>query len=189
MESIETIIPYAKYAPLDAIVLAGTDTNPRRLLKGENKAFLEIGGQALVQRVVTALSKASSIGQIFVVGPSDRLQRVLSDLPAQISVVEQTGKMVGNAWQAIYASGARFRDLHGRDDPHRPLLFISADLPLISAAAVDDFVRQMQVQQLTRQGLQAVRYATATMADAEGLVGHRRAVDIRIRADDDRGDR
>jgi len=142
MPSTQTISPYAEYGPLDAIVLAGTDTNPRRLLKGENKAFLEIGGQALVRRVVTALSKASSIGQIFVVGPSDRLRQVLSDLPTKITVVEQAGKMVGNAWQAIYASEARFRELNGRDDPERPLLFVSADLPLISAPAVDDFVRR-----------------------------------------------
>jgi len=142
MESTDYIRPYAEYGPLDAIVLAGTDTNPRRLLKGENKAFLEIGGRPLVQRVVTALSQASSIGHIFVVGPPDRLQRLFSDSPQQLTVVEQTGKMVPNAWQAIYASEARFRDLHSRDDRQRPLLFISADLPLISAAAVDDFVRR-----------------------------------------------
>jgi len=137
-----TTSPYAEYAPLDAVVLAGTDTNPRRLLKGENKAFLKMGGRPLVQRVVTALSQASSIGQIFVVGPSDRLRQVLSDVSTEITVVEQAGKMVGNAWQAIYASEVRFRELNGRDDPQRPLLFVSADLPLISAPAVDDFVRR-----------------------------------------------
>jgi len=142
MPSTETTSPYPEYAPLDAIVLAGTDTNPRRLLKGENKAFLEIGGRPLVQRVVTALSQASSIGHIFVVGPSGRLKRIFSDSAENLTVVEQTGKMVPNAWQAIYASEARFRDLNGHDDPQRPLLFISADLPLISAAAIDDFVRR-----------------------------------------------
>lgn len=142
MQRTETTVPYAEYAPLDAIVLAGTDTNPRRLLKGENKAFLEIGGQALVLRVVNALLEASTIGQVFVVGPSERLRQVLSGMPGRVTIVEQAGKMLGNAWQAIYASEARFRDLHGQDDPHRPLLFISCDLPLISAAAVDDFVQR-----------------------------------------------
>lgn len=142
MKSAESSSPYAGYAPLDAIVLAGTDTNPRRLLKGENKAFLEIGGQALVRRVVNALLEASTIGQVYVVGPSERLAELFSDLMPQVTIVEQAGKMVGNAWQAIYASEARYRELHGRDDPLRPLLFISSDLPLISAAAVDDFVRR-----------------------------------------------
>ncbi len=55
--------------PLDAIVLAGTDSNPRRMIEGQNKAFLEVGGEILVRRVVTALLDSSSIGDILVVGP------------------------------------------------------------------------------------------------------------------------
>jgi len=140
MQRVEASTAYADYGPLDAIVLAGTDTNPRRLIEGENKAFLEIGGRALVRRVVEALLEAVTIGQVFVVGPSARLRQVLSDLGEQVTVVEQAGKMLGNAWQAIFASEKRFRDLHGHDDPLRPLLFISSDLPLVSAAAIDDFV-------------------------------------------------
>ena len=59
-----------RYAePLDAIVLAGMDRNPRRLIDGQNKAFLEIAGQALVRRVVDALLQAETVGQVFVVGP------------------------------------------------------------------------------------------------------------------------
>lgn len=140
MQSTETNRPYAAYEPLDAIVLAGTDSNPRRLILGENKAFLQIGGQALVRRVVDALLGAASIGHVFVVGPSQRLHKTLSDVLDRVTVVEQAGKMLSNAWQAIYASEARFSARHGRNDPQRPLLFISSDLPLISAQAIDDFV-------------------------------------------------
>jgi GTP:adenosylcobinamide-phosphate guanylyltransferase len=140
MENIETNRPRAYAAPLDAIVLAGTDDNPRRMIRGQNKAFLEIGGQTLVRRVAEALLEAASVSQVFVVGPSERLRRVLGDLGERITIVEQAGKMLTNAWQAIYAAEARFRESHGRDDPLRPLLFISADLPLVSAAAIDDFV-------------------------------------------------
>jgi len=75
-----------------------------------------------------------------VVGPSERLRRVLGDLGERLTIVEQAGKMLTNAWQAIYASEARYRERCGRDDPQRPLLFISSDLPLVSAAAIDDFV-------------------------------------------------
>ena len=126
--------------PLDAIVLAGTDDNPRRLIRGQNKALLEISGTTLVRRVVEALLGADSIGQVFVVGPVDRLEVVLRGLPEQVIVVPQAGKMLANAWQAIDVSEEWFRRRHGHDDPDRPLLFISSDLPLISAAAVDDFV-------------------------------------------------
>lgn len=140
MENNETNRTHAYAAPLDAIVLAGTDDNPRRMIRGQNKAFLEIGGKTLVRRVAQALLEAATIGQVFVVGPSERLRRVLGDLGERITIVEQAGKMLTNAWQAIYASEARFRERHGRDDPQRPLLFISSDLPLVSAAAIDDFV-------------------------------------------------
>jgi GTP:adenosylcobinamide-phosphate guanylyltransferase len=126
--------------PLDAIVLAGTDSNPKRMIEGQNKAFLEVGGQALVRCVVEALLGASAIGGIFVVGPQDRLQEALWGLSDRVIIVEQAGQMLSNAWAAIKASEAQYRAHSGSDDPLRPLLFISSDLPLISAAAVDDFV-------------------------------------------------
>jgi GTP:adenosylcobinamide-phosphate guanylyltransferase len=131
----------SRYAePLDAIVLAGTDRNPRRLINGQNKALLEIAGQALVRRVVDALLQAESIGQVFVVGPVEHLQEVLAGLPETVVLVPQAGEMLANAWQAIDVSEERFRLRQGHDDTDRPLLFISSDLPLVSAAAVDDFV-------------------------------------------------
>lgn len=126
--------------PLEAIVLAGTDANPRRMIKGQNKAFLEIGGLTLVRRVVEALLAAESVGQIFVVGPVDRLADSLAGLPDTVHVVKQAGKMLTNAWEAIHAAEKYHRDKIGKDDPQRPLLFLSCDLPLISPQAVDDFV-------------------------------------------------
>lgn len=127
-------------APLDAIVLAGTDSNPKRMIRSQNKAFLEVGGEVLVRRVVNALLGASSIGKVFVVGPHDRLSAVLGGLPDEVIMVEQSGGLVSNALAAVGASEAHYRQKHGSDDPFRPLLFISCDLPIISAAAIDDFV-------------------------------------------------
>jgi molybdopterin-guanine dinucleotide biosynthesis protein A len=128
--------------PLDAIVLAGTDDNPRRMILGQNKAFLQIGGKSLVRRAVEALQAAESIGRIYVVGPRQQLAAVLGDLSGSVVLVEQAGKMLANAWQAIYASEADHRAAYGKDDPERPLFFISSDLPLVSAEAGDDFVRR-----------------------------------------------
>ena len=127
-------------APLDAIVLAGTDSNPRRMIRGQNKAFLELGGQVLVRRVVQALVDAASIGLVIVVGPKDRLQQALEGLSSRVIIVEQVGKMLSNTWAAIHAAESRYFARHGNHDPERPMLFISCDLPLISASAVDDFV-------------------------------------------------
>ena len=127
-------------SPLDAIVLAGTDSNPKRMIQGRNKAFLEVGGEVLVRRVVEALLDASLIGLVFVVGPSEPLRKALEGLSGQVVIVEQVGKMLANTWAAIHASEARCMTGENGVDPERPFLFISCDLPLISPAAVDDFV-------------------------------------------------
>lgn len=126
--------------PIDAIVLAGTHQNPKRLIDGKNKAFLEIDGSPLVRHVVDALLEAGQISEIFVVGPVDQLGQALQGVPSRVRTVQQEGKMLTNTWAAIYASESR----HAQESPEtthsRPLLIISCDLPLVSGAAVDDFV-------------------------------------------------
>ena len=137
--------------PLDALVLAGTDSNPKRMIQGRNKAFLEVGGEVLVRRVVEALLSASSIGLVFVVGPSEPLRKALDGLPGEVIIVEQVGRMLANTWAAIHASEARCLTGENGVDPERPLLFISCDLPLISAAAVDDFVARCSRAEIAAQ--------------------------------------
>lgn len=137
--------------PIDAIVLSGTHTNPRRLIGGRNKGFLEVGGRALVRHVVDALLGASTIAEIFVVGPVEKLGLALRDVPARVRTVQQEGKMLSNTWAAIYAAEAR----HGKEDPrlvhNRPLLIISCDLPLISSRAIDDFVERCAAEDRAAQ--------------------------------------
>jgi len=140
MQSKDNPSQAAYPSPLDAILLAGTDSNPRRLIQGQNKAFLEVGGKALVRRVVEALVVARSIGQVFVVGPKSQLEETLAGLPSGVVVVAQEGQMLLNGWAAIHAAEAAYRARSGEQDPDRPMLFISCDLPLISADAIDDFV-------------------------------------------------
>ncbi len=132
--------------PLDAVVLAGKDRRPERLIGGRNKALLEIGGQVLVRRVVEALLGASSIGHIYLAGPAGELEEVLPAHSPRLTIVDQIGKMLANTWAAIRAcekdhaseSEAAFRQ--------RPMLFVSSDLPLISSQAVDDFVARCAQQ-------------------------------------------
>ncbi len=140
MNSVEINPTTAWQSPLDAVVLSGTDSNPKRMVQGQNKAFLVVGGEVLVRRVVKALLDASSIGLVFVVGPSGPLREALDGLSEKVIIVDQVGKMLANTWAAIHASEARCQSGENGIDPERPLLFISCDLPLITAAAVDDFV-------------------------------------------------
>lgn len=140
MGSEEKIATTAWLSPLDAIVLSGTDSNPKRMIQGRNKAFLEVGGEILIRRVVEALLGASSTGLVFVVGPAERLREALDGLSGEVVIVDQVGKMLANTWAAIHASEARCPTAVNGVDPERPLLIVSCDLPLISAQAVDDFV-------------------------------------------------
>lgn len=131
---------------IDAIVLAGTHTNPRRLIGGQNKAFLQLAGKTLVRHVVDALLEADHIEEIFVVGPVDKLGLALRGVPSRVRMVQQEGKMLTNGWAAIYASESRH---HGEDTKrvhNRPLLIISCDLPLVSGRAIDDFVARCSAE-------------------------------------------
>ncbi len=125
---------------LDAIVLAGTHRNPKRLISGKNKAFLEIGGRPLVRHVVDALLEATGIAEIFVVGPVEQLGLALQGVPSTVRTVQQEGKMLTNTWAAIYAAESRHSREPVEQVHNRPVLIISCDLPLISAHAIDDFV-------------------------------------------------
>jgi len=117
----ETISTAGWPSPLDAIVLAGTDSNPKRMIQGSNKAFLEIGGKVLIRRVVEALLDASSTGLVFVVGPSEPLRKALDGLSGEVVIVEQVGKMLANTWAAIHASEARC--LTGENGVDPPVTF------------------------------------------------------------------
>jgi len=125
---------------LDAVVLAGTHQNPKRLIAGRNKAFLEVGGQVLIRYVVDALVNAESIGQVFVVGPAAQLMEELAGYPPKVRVIAQRGKMMTNCWAGIEASEDRHRNDPNMPVSERPLLIISCDLPLVTALSIDDFV-------------------------------------------------
>jgi len=135
--------------PIDAVVLAGTHQNPKRLITGRNKAFLEVGGKILVRYVVDALLDAEKIDQIFVVGPADELLEVLGGYPSRVRVIAQRGKMLTNCWAGIEAS----EDFHRYDKAlpvdERPLLIISCDLPLVTGRSVDDFISRCAQQDNT----------------------------------------
>jgi histidinol dehydrogenase len=52
------------------------------------------------------------------------------------------------------------------------------------ALAVESFGKYTQVQRVTREGLAGIRETVATLAEAEGLLAHRDAVEIRFRDGD-----
>lgn len=131
---------------LDAIVLAGTHQNPKRLIMGGNKSLLKLGDQVLFRYVIDALLEANSIDHIYVVGPAEDLLGELSGYPDSVHVIAQRGKMLTNAWAGIEASEDRHRNHPDLPVDERPLLIISSDLPLVTARSIDDFISRCAVE-------------------------------------------
>jgi histidinol dehydrogenase len=51
---------------------------------------------------------------------------------------------------------------------------------MFSPLSVDEFVKKLEIQELTRQGLQTLQTPLRALTAAEGFVAHQRAVDIRL---------
>jgi GTP:adenosylcobinamide-phosphate guanylyltransferase len=153
--------------PIDAIVLAGTHSDPSRLILGQNKAFLDMDGQPLLRHVVDALTGAKSISNIFVVGPVEQVRDAMQGEPEKVHLVPQVGNMLDNGWAGIRASEAE-RAGDGRErDPMRPFLVISSDLPIISSMALDDFVARCADDEQSSNRTYGLMIG---LADEDGLV-------------------
>jgi len=113
----------------DAIVLAGgdgTSVDPAQPIKG----LLEIGGRPMVEWVVDALRQAKTVDRIFVV-----IARVPAIAPwaSHVTVIEHAGTLLENCEKAFEYV-----------DDSNPLIWVSADIPALSAEAVDDFTERTE---------------------------------------------
>lgn len=112
---------------INAVVLAGGKNGPEmRAATGvENRALTPLGGTTMLGCVVAALASAASVGRVFVVGP----------VPASESYANVTGgeTMLDNLMAGLAAAQA---------DGDGPVLVSTSDIPFLTAAAVEDFVRQ-----------------------------------------------
>lgn len=131
-------------SPLDVIVMAGTHQNPRRLVNGRNKAFLEIDGRPLVRHVVDAVGKARQARRAYVVGPVAELEVALAGCD-NVACVPQEGKLLSNGWAAVRAMESDQAHLPLERLLERPLLLLSCDLPLVTPGAIDDFIARAAV--------------------------------------------
>jgi molybdopterin-guanine dinucleotide biosynthesis protein A len=123
----------ANVEPIPAVVLAGgrADDVAQQQPGAPNKAFVEIRGKALVARVLAALRAAPSIGRIVVVAPP--------------SAREHPGIALADE---LRPDGVRITDslrsgLH-EFPPDQTVLVVASDLPILTAEAVDDFVRRVR---------------------------------------------
>lgn len=120
-----------------AIVLAG-DRGPddplvQRFDAGGCKALLEIGGVAMLERVLNALRQAHSVAGVAIAGPSQ--EQLASN--ANISALLQQGAI---DWHPPLATPSRSAYQALEAVPaEQPVLLTTADHPLLTATIIDNF--------------------------------------------------
>jgi hypothetical protein len=141
---------YLPRVPISAIVTAG-DGPASKFVYGDNKVYLEVGGRALVVRVVEVLQRVPEVSEVWLVGNAERLHELFSreDLRAGIRkplhIVPQFRNLYENAWQTfrrlLPGAGTDGRDPEG-DEIDRPVLYIPGDLPFATPQEISLFVRR-----------------------------------------------
>ncbi len=117
-------------SPVDAIVLAGGPPDDVAALAPDapNKAFVPIDGQTLVERTLAALRATPAVGRIIVVAP-----------PAAHARRELTQADEIRADGATMLASLRSSLQHAL--PNDPILTCASDLPVLTRAALEEFLR------------------------------------------------
>jgi GTP:adenosylcobinamide-phosphate guanylyltransferase len=115
---------------MDAIVLAGGPCDEVAALQpgAPNKAFVEIGGLTLVGRVLTALRASPAVGRIVVVAPPSMTGH------RDLALADQVRPDGVRITESLRNGLAGF-------DAAADVLIVASDLPVLTPAAVGDFVR------------------------------------------------
>ncbi|HHW91646.1 MAG TPA: NTP transferase domain-containing protein [Firmicutes bacterium] len=120
---------------VEAIVLAGSlnDRGLREISKEPYEALIPLAGKPMVEYVLDALQESPSISRIIVVGPASlaKLQ-----IPKLTTVVESTISVMDNLRLGLeQVSGEKY------------VLLATSDIPLLTAAAVEDFIARSRDQE------------------------------------------
>ncbi|CUH95468.1 hypothetical protein P22_1539 [Propionispora sp. 2/2-37] len=113
----------------DAIVLAGGKTcRALREMSSETyEALIEIAGKPMIYYIVNALAGCRDIGRIFLLGPVEELSHC--KFPVQ--------PVIAAAGQSIMDTIANGMSLLDHTDK---VLVVTADIPFLTAAAIEDFL-------------------------------------------------
>ncbi len=134
-----------------AVVVAG-DKGKSHPVLGRNKAFLDVEGLPIIVRVILALNEAKTISEIYIVGPKQRLHDtftafgLFSELRKPTHIFEQRLTLYENIWYTFletlpsYRQGRLLPEIMQGPEAETVALVIAADMPLLTAAEVDEFV-------------------------------------------------
>jgi GTP:adenosylcobinamide-phosphate guanylyltransferase len=114
---------------MTAVVLAGgaRDAVAERDPAAPNKAFVEIAGRALVARTIDALRSTERVGRIIAVAPAEAANHSALEGADE---TRPSGARIGDSLRVGLAGLA----------PDVTVLVAASDLPILTAAAIDDFL-------------------------------------------------
>ncbi len=132
-----------------AIVAAG-DGKAAKAVYGHSKAYLELGGRTLVARVVATLQCVPEVDEVWVVGNAKRLEEALAPLAGElakpVTIVPQYRNLLENTWlsyrRLLPGAGPAGRDPATPEERALPILYLSADLPFVTAQEISAFVQR-----------------------------------------------
>jgi len=115
----------------DAIILAGGENSERlsQFSSQSYEAMIEIAGKPMVTFVADALAAAPQVERIFIIGPVKQLANC--NFPGNVVLVEGGNTIIETIQLGMEALGHQ-----------RKVLVVTADIPLLTPAAVDHFLSQ-----------------------------------------------
>ncbi len=115
----------------DVIVLAGSGKTGNSLAEHTgvlNKAFIPIKGKPLIAYVLDALAASPAVDNLIVTGPVKELETLRRE-GYNYQIVKEADTILNNVTAAIKLA-----------DPERLCLVVTGDLPLLSTAALNEFL-------------------------------------------------
>ena len=158
----------------DEALADAVEAEVRRRLAGALRRDILTRALADHGHIVLVPDVASGIDFVNGYGP-EHLSVEVEDLEGAVAAIRNAGSIFVGRWSpesaGDYASGANHvLPTGGLARSRGPL-------------AVEAFGKFNQVQRITREGLAALRPAIRTLAEAEGLLAHRDAVEVRFEGD------
>jgi GTP:adenosylcobinamide-phosphate guanylyltransferase len=131
----------------DTVLLAG-DTGASRMVCNTNKSFLTINGIPLLLYVLRALEKAERVNRICVIGPQERMAKILGEHhdflkhTKEVTLCEQGESLFANAWKAFLHLNPEVEKIDEDENgpSEKAVLYVSGDIPLVTPFEIDTFI-------------------------------------------------
>ncbi|MCK5201082.1 MAG: nucleotidyltransferase family protein, partial [Spirochaetales bacterium] len=143
-------------ALVNTVILAG-DKKGSVLVGDDNKSFLSINNIPSIIHTLKAFLEANYVGNIVVVGPADRLRKVIGNynlpLGSIINVIEQKETLIENGKAGCVAAmegvseGTPFESLYETEYTDISVIVAPCDIPLITPSEIDEFIEKADMEE------------------------------------------